>query len=200
MTEENNFTEEENITEEQEIRNVMSALIKHWKIGIVFIILISIAVVGLFLTLFWVIEINTLGGNGTWTIGDFSLADIIGFFLILLGWELLIVVLPTIAVLGSLFGLWWRSLPQDEKDELRNLDDKDKKKTHYGKGTGGFNFILFIAIIIIVYIDGNLFTAIGTIPYVYWFQVCVEALFWLFIFVGLPALILGLIYLKKKYT
>jgi len=173
---------------------------KHWKVGIVFILGIIGAIIGIILTLFLVIERSAIGGGGAWNIGLFSIGDIILWFLTVALWEFLIVILPTIAYMAITWGVWWSLLEESEKKEFRERERREEKiKDKGGAASGVFGFFVFIAFLIIITIEGNLWTPIGTIPYVYWIQKILWSAFWIIIVLGIPALIAGIYYLRKKW-
>ncbi|MBD3214056.1 MAG: hypothetical protein GF311_15710 [Candidatus Lokiarchaeota archaeon] len=171
---------------------------KHWKAGILFIALGLVAVIGALLTLFFHINTSTIGNGGQWTIADFSLQTIIFWFLWLLLWEVLFVVIPTAAVMGGLGYFWWTRLEESEKELFRERDKKEQKVNKPGAASGILGFFVFIAFIIITLIQGTFDAPLGTIEYVYWIQTCLWSVFWVLIFLGIPATIGGLYYLRKK--
>jgi hypothetical protein len=172
---------------------------RHWKVGILWIIGIVGAVVGAILTLSFVIVNSDIGGYGTWTIGDFSFGTVIIFLLWLALWELLFVGLPAAAYFGLTFGLWWYRLPDEEKELIKQKRGKEEGMKQKSNAAGGvFGFIVFIVFLILISIDGNLFTRFNSIPYTYWIITFFWAIFWICIVVGIPGLIGGLVYLRKK--
>lgn len=168
---------------------------KHWKAGTLFIILGIVAVVGAILTLFFHIDFSNIGNGGQWTIGEFSIKDIIFWFLWLILWEVLFVVIPAAIVIGGLGYYWWSNLDEKEKDQFKQREKKEKKSE---AASGVFGFFIFIAFLILTIIGGTFDTPIGTIPYVYWIEVWLWSAFWVLLIIGLPALIGGILYLRKK--
>ena len=96
-------------------------------------------IIGLFLVLIWFINTSTIGGQGTWHVGDWTLNYVIGFMILLCLWELLFVGVPTALFFGVGGYLWWRRLPEEKKQEYRGREKKEKahKKEKYGGGGGG---------------------------------------------------------------
>lgn len=169
---------------------------KYWKMGTLFIILGIIAVIGAILTLFFHINNSPVGGGGKWSIGDFSIGTTIGWFLWLLLWEVLFVVIPTAIVIGGIGYFWWRGLGEEEKELFRGREKKEKKSEAAG---GAFGFIVFIMFLVIVYLNGNFFVEFENIEYQYWIITWLWAAFWVLIIPGIPALIAGIYYLRKKW-
>ena len=171
---------------------------KHDTTFIVLIVAGVCAIVGAFLVVFWFIEMSPLGGQGTWTFNDWTLNYVVGFMILIILSELLFVGVPT----GLFFGvggyLWWRKLPEEEKQEFK---DREKKKTHrkreYGGG-GGFSFFMFIAFCIYIAVDGNYNAAFGSRSYSYWILSWFYTMIWIFIVLGTPvAVILLIVYFTK---
>ncbi len=141
----------------------------------------------------WHIETTPIGNYGTATIDQWSLDWIVGFVIVLILWELLFVGLPA----GLFFGLggyfWWQRLPADEKEWYK----KEEKKSHKSRNAGGsFGLVLFIAYCIYIAIEGNYYTAFGSLPYTYWVYSYLLTMVWLLIIIGIPIAIAGLIYLR----
>ena len=128
---------------------------KHLTTFIVIIIAGACIVTGAILVLFWFIQTSPIGLQGTATFDQWSLDWIVGFYILVILWELLFVGIPT----GLFFGvggyIWWNRLPDEEKQEFKA---RDKKKTHRKRnagGGGGFSFFVFIAYCIYMGIQGN---------------------------------------------
>lgn len=192
MSENNN----EDLAEFSFIRKMLK---RHWKAGIILIVGIVGVITGAILTLAFMINNSDIGGYGTWTIGDFSFGHIILFLLWLVLWEILFVGIPAAVFFGIFFGLWWYRLPAEEKALMERKDKEKGFKENSNAVSGVFGFIVFIVFIILISIDGNLFTRFNAIQYTYWIAKLFLALFWILIFVGIPCLIGGIVYLRKKF-
>jgi hypothetical protein len=180
---------------------VKSMIQKYWYMIIVFVVGVVGAIVGALLTLRFIIVNTPVGEGGTWTLAEFSLGTVILLFLWIFLWELLIVGLPVLAYFGIIFGLWWTNLPEDEKAKMKEQEAKEKTTGQkVNEGGGVFGFIIFITFLILVWIDGNLFTTFDSLSFTYWIIMWLWAIFWLAIFIGIPVLIGGLIYLAKKWN
>jgi len=172
-------------------------ILKHWKVFTVAIIGCVAAFAGALLVLFWFIDTSPIGAMGSATIGEWTLAWIWKFFIFLVLWELLIVGIPVVVAFGVGGYLWWNRFSAEEKAEF--------KGRWRGKGTaetGGFEFFMFIAYSIYIYIKGDLFTPLGDYPYTYWVNSWFLTLAWLLVIIGIPAaIILTIVYLtvwRKK--
>jgi len=171
--------------------------IKKHEIAIIAVIIGGIClIIGALFVLFWFMETTPLGGQGTWTFNDWTLNYIVGFIILVILWELLFVGIPA----GLFFGvggyLWWRQLPEEEKQEF-----KARETTHKNKdwcGGGGFSFFMFIAYCIYIAVDGNYNAPLGSQSYTYWIYSWFLTLMWIIIVLGIPVgIILLIVYFTK---
>jgi len=170
---------------------------KHQNAFIALIIGCICIIVGAFLVLFWIIEINPFVNPRTGTFNDWTLNYIVGLIILLILGELLFVGVPA----GLFFGvggyLWWRKLPEEEKQEFK---EREKKETHRKKdygGGGGFSFFMFIAYCIYIAVDGNYNAPFGSRSYSYWIYSWFLTLMWIIIVLGIPV---GIILLIVYFT
>ena len=130
------MSENEDISEEKFWKDT---LLKH-KMALIILIIAGIcAFIGVILVAIWVIEANPFVDPRTGTFNDWTLNYVVGMIILMILWELLFVGLPA----GLFFGLggylWWRGLPEEEKQEWKDRDKKEKshKAEKYGGGGGG---------------------------------------------------------------
>jgi flagellar basal body-associated protein FliL len=172
---------------------------EHWKPFTALIVLGVLAIISVIIVLVWFIETSPLGGKGTWTFNRWSLENVVGFIILIILWELLLVALPTGAIIGIGGYLYWRSLPEEEKQEFREREKKEKtrKKETYGGG-GGFSLFMFIAFCIYVAVDGHYRTQFGFLKYSYFIYSWLYTVAWMLIVFGIPAaIILFIVYMTK---
>ena len=88
--------------------------IKHW----VFIFILVVACIGALIgggaVLLSYIPASEVGGNGLWTLNEFSVGTSILWVLLLFLWEFLLVILPFIAFCGVVAGLYWFVIMPEE--------------------------------------------------------------------------------------
>ncbi|MBY9005589.1 MAG: hypothetical protein KGD63_02420 [Candidatus Lokiarchaeota archaeon] len=173
---------------------------KYWKILLLIVIGLVVAVIAAIFTLFGIFQNLEIGGYGAWSIGDFSVGDVILGCLWVLLLELLIVVLPTIAYLGLIFGIWWyKLLSQEDKDEFKRREKSSKNKfKKYSAGSGAFGFFVSIIFLIILHFDGNVFTDFSALSFTYFIETWLWATLWAFVIIGIPGIFALLYFLRKK--
>jgi hypothetical protein len=185
----------EELSDEQFWKNKIS---KHWKTFLVIIIAGIVAAIGALIVFIWFTGMSPLGRQGTATFNEWRMHWVVGFIILLTLSELVFVGIPA----GLFFGvggyLWWRRLPDEEKQEFK---DREKKRTHVARdagGGGGFSFFFFIAYCIYLAFDGHYNIPFGNEPYTYWIFAGFYTIMWLLIYIGIPvAVILLIVYFTK---
>ncbi|MHA1491172.1 MAG: hypothetical protein ACTSRI_16180 [Promethearchaeota archaeon] len=163
----------------------------HWKALILLIAAIVVLSIVAVIVLIWHIQTSPIGAYGTATFDQWSLDWIVGFAIVLILWELLFIGLPGGLFFGLGVYLWWKRLPADEKTWFKEQEKKSHKKRNAG---GGCGLLFFIAYCIYIAIDGNYSAAFGSQPYSYWVYSYLLMIGWLLIIVGIPGIILCVLY------
>ncbi len=175
---------------------------EHIPLLIVVIIAVVFAFIGALVVIIWFIETSPIGAQGTALIGDWSLDWIVGFYILVILFELLFVGIPA----GLFFGvggyIWWKRLPDEEKAEFKAREKKNKHRKRNTGGSGGGGLFMFIAYAIYMGTQGNYYTPFGNLPYSYWIYGMFYTLMWIAIIIGIPiCIILLIVYLtvwRKK--
>jgi hypothetical protein len=173
-------------------------VIRYWYIVLILGAVMVGAIIGFVLTLDWYVRTSAIGWYGTWTFNDFSLGEAALWLMFLLLWMLLFVVLPTLAVGGTIVAIvWFVVLPPDIKEEIKTRP----KGVRGGKRSGGggaIGFLLFVGLCIKVWVDGNWFTKFGSLSYSYFIQSWIIVFIWALVLIGIPGVIIGIIWLVRK--
>ena len=173
---------------------------KYWYFVLVYTIAIIGLIIGIFLVLKGYIESPDIAGGGSWTFNDFSLGTAILWVLFLCLREFLLVFLPFISFCGILTVIiWYKVLTDEEKRALKNMEKKEKHGKKIKKGGSGMSVLFFIAFAIAVYLDGNFWVPAGNLSYSYYIFAWLVGFFWTLIVLGIPILIGGMLYLRKKW-
>jgi hypothetical protein len=122
------------------------------------------------------------------------------FILYLIVWEFILVGIPVLVVMAIMYFGWWKRLPDKERKEYKDehLFGKSSKRSDAG---GGICFLINIAFIILVILDGNWAKPFATWTFDYLIHTYLWAIIWLAIIIGIPCLIGGtgwLIYEMRK--
>ena len=177
--------------------------IKNHLTAFIIIIIAGVCIVtGAVLVLFWFIETSPIGLQGTATLDQWSLDWIVGFYILMILWELLFVGIPTVLFFGVGGYIFWSRLPDEEKQEHKARDKKESHRKRNAGGGGGGSFFMFIAYCIYIGIQGNYYAPFGSQPYSYWVYSWFLTIMWILIIFGIPiCIILLIVYLtvwRKK--
>ena len=166
---------------------------EHIPLLIVVIIAVVFAFIGALVVIIWFIETSPIGAQGTALIGDWSLDWIVGFYILVILFELLFVGIPA----GLFFGvggfIWWKRLPDEEKAEFKAREKKNKHRKRNAGGSGGGGLLMFIAYAIYMGVQGNYYAPFSSQPYSYWVYGMFYTLMWMLIIFGIPICIILLI-------
>jgi len=165
---------------------------KHWKISILFIIGILLAVTGAILVFLWFVAEAQATNFIPATLDLWAMNHFITFVLHLLFWEAIYVGIPIIIAVLAIYFLWWKPLPDEERKEYKRRHLFGSESSNSDK-SGGISFLIFIAFAIKIYLDGNWNTPIASWSFNYLVYSCIWSLIWVAIIFGIP-IGLGLIW------
>ena len=169
----------------------------HWKILVLFIVGAILASIGAILVYLWFVGDAQLTGLVPATLGLWSMGHIVTFFLHLILWEAMIIGVPVILTIVGIIFLWWKKLPDDEKKEYKS-EHLFGKRSHRAEGGEGISFLVFIAFIIKIYLDGNWNVPFATWTFDYIVYSCLLALIWVLIIFGIPIVIGGTWWIRHE--
>jgi hypothetical protein len=177
---------------------------KYWLRAIPFVLIVIGAVVSMLYVFIWHVET----GDGvrvyaTMTFNEFTVGSVIGFILLLIVREILLVGLPALGALGITFAIvWFFTLTPENREELKNAfkrGEKGKKKpVSRSGGFGVFNFFIAIAFLIIVFAQGYWDTPFASLNVMYFVIWYIQAIIWIVIIFGIPAVIILILWLTNK--
>ena len=185
------------MTVETEIENDCCAwkefLRKHWNMLVYWIIVAIFAAIGAILVYLWFVGEAQSTSMVPMTLGQWTMGHSVTFILHLVFWEILTVGIP-VAIAAIVGWLWWKKIPDEERKEY----DFFGKRSRTENGGGGISFLFFIAFCIKVYIDGKWDIAIASWTLDYVVDSMITILVWGAIIFGIPATIIGLIWLSRQ--
>ena len=189
------------VTEETEPENGSDTwkefLRKHLNMLVYWIIAAIVAAIGGILVYLWFVQDAQSTGLVPTTLGLWTMGHLVTFLLHLIFWEVLLIGIPVIvaAVAGW---QWWKQIPNEERKEYQFFGKRSRTES----GGSGISFLFFVVFCIKVYIDGNWNVAIASWTLDYVVDSMITILVWGAIIFGIPAIIIGLIWLsyeiKKK--
>ena len=178
---------------------------KYWYLLVLVIIGVVGAFIGFILVILTFIDNTGTPPIATWTFDQFSVGAVVLIAVLLILWMLLIVVLPTVGYFGIIAGVsWWKILSSDEKSTLKIWMKQEDKKEHRKKrmkrsgGGGGFSFLTILALLIIVFIQGNWWTHFGDLNLSYFVIAYLTGIIWMVIIGAIVGTILLILFLLGK--
>ena len=168
---------------------------KHWKMLVLFVVGAILASIGAILVYLWFVGDAQLTGLVPATLGLWAMGHSITFLLHLIFWEFIFIGIPVIIAEAVTYFLWWKKLPDDEKEEYKS-EHLFGERSHRTEGGEGISFLVFIAFIIKIFLDGNWNVAFATWTFDYFVYSCIWAFIWVLIIFGIPIAIGGTWWLR----
>lgn len=110
---------------------------------------------GAILVFLWFAGEAQASGLVPWTLDLWAMDHSVVFLLSLLLWEVLFVGIPVMLAVVAVILLWWRKLPRVEREEYRRANLFSGRNSRRSEGQGAITFVVFIAFVIKIYLDGN---------------------------------------------
>ena len=129
-------------------------LSKHWQMFVVWVVVAIVAIIGAIYVFLWFVEEAQVTDLVPETLDKWTMGYLVTFLLNLLLWEVLFIVIPVIIVIAAIYFLWWKKLPDPERQEYKEGHLFGKSSTR-SDGGSAISFFINIAFIIKVYYDGN---------------------------------------------
>jgi hypothetical protein len=169
----------------------------HWGMAILIIVGVALAFLGAILVYLWFVGNSQSTGLVPATLALWTMGYLWSFMLNLIFWELLIVGVPVILSIALMYFLWWKRIPGNEQDEYRRgkiFGTRSRRRD----GSGGFSFLVSIAFVIIVYLDGKWNVPFSTWSFDYLVYTWLWALVWVLVIFGIPLIIGGTWWLRRE--
>jgi len=151
---------------------------KQWKMFLVIIGIIAGAVIGAIFVFLWVIDNGQATGLVPALIGQWTVGYCITFLLHLIFWEIIFVGIPLIVAAITLYMLWYRKLPKDEKFPSQGAAATG--------GGGGISFLIGIVWLVITWVEGRWDLAFESWTLNEWVYSWLAAFLWVLLIIGVP--------------
>ena len=122
---------------------------RRWGAVTVFVVAAALAVAWAVYVFWWFTEYAQSTGLVPTTLGLWTMGNLVDFIFYSVLWELVLVGIPAAAAAVAAW-MWWRRIPSEEKMRYHW-----SKRSRSAGGGGGVGFLLFVAFVIKVYVDGN---------------------------------------------
>ena len=175
-----------NTNEEQLDEEKRRFLLKHWKMTLVMAVCIAAAAIVALLVFLWVVNEAALVMPAS--LGDWTIGYLITFILHVIFWELLLVAtwgIPLAAI------MYW---------QFSKLPDADLWKPKGGRRESGdaFGFLIGIAWLIMLWIDGRWNQAFEVWTFTEWIYSWLIAAGWVLLIFGIPAVVILVLWLVNR--
>ncbi len=178
-----------------------SILRKYWYFALIFGLVLLGAIIGFLLVIQDYVNTSTIGGQGSWTFDQFSMATGLEWVIFLVLRIILFIVVPALVLVGILTGIiWYGVLPQELKEEIKTRSDEDDEKKKLSKGSEGggvFGFFMFIGVCIYVALDGHWETEFGNLSLGYFVDAWIAVFLWGLV-IAIIVAVLGILWFINK--
>ena len=172
-------------------------LSRHWKMLVIFVVAAVIAIIGAIYVFLWLIEEAQVTGLVPTTLNLWTIGHIVTFLIHLIFWEVIFIVIPVIITIVAIYYLWWKKLPDAEREEYRR-EHLFGKRSRWTDGGGAISLLINIIFIVKVYLDGNWNVPIASWKFEYLVYSYLWALAWILIIFGIPITIGATLWLRYE--
>jgi hypothetical protein len=159
---------------------------RHWLMCVLFIVAAIVAFIGAIFVFLWFVGEAQFTGLVPETLNLWTMGHIVIFILYVIFWEIIYIGIPVLIAALAVWRLWWKKLPDEERLEYKDKHLFFGKRSRRTDSGGGITFLINIAFIIKVYLDGN-----WNKPFAQWtFDYLVYSYLWVIILIlivfGIP--------------
>lgn len=152
---------------------------RHWKMTIVFAVIIAAAVAVAILVFLWFIDTAQTSGLVPSMLGEFTIGYLITLILHMIFWELALVASWVIVVVAAIYFLWYKQLPEEEQDITRGERGRREEGDAFG-------FLVAVFWLIITWIEGRWDLAFEAWTLDVWVYSWISAFLWVLLIFGIP--------------
>ncbi len=168
---------------------------KHWRMLVVFVVAAVLVAVGVVLVYLWFVGQAQMNGIVPSSLALWTFGHIFAFVVNLIFWELVLVGIPVVIAAIVAYQLYKR-LPADEREEYRRAR-LFRSRSRSRNTSGGFNFLITLAFLLKIYLDGNWNKPISSMSFDYLVYSFVTAVIAIAIIFGIPALVAGTWWMRR---
>ena len=161
---------------------------RHWTMLSVWIAAAVITVIGAILVFLWFVGDAQATSLVPGTLNLWTMGYLVTFLLNVLFWEIILIGIPVIVFVATMYFFWWKKLPVEERSEYQQKH-LFGKKSRSRDGGGAITFLINIGFIIKVYVDGNWNAPFATWKFDYLVYSYLWVIIWIAIIFGIPLVI-----------
>jgi hypothetical protein len=195
------MSDDENIIKRSDEDFWKSVLRKYWYFALIFGLILLGAIIGFLLIIQNYVNTSAIGGQGSWTFDQFSMATGLEWVIFLVLQILLFVVVPVLVIAGILTGIIWYGVFSEElKEEIKTRSDDEEEKRRLSKGSeggGAFGFFMFIGVCIYVILDGHWTTEFGDLSLGYFVDAWIAVFLWALV-IAIIVVVLAILWFINK--
>jgi hypothetical protein len=128
---------------------------RHWKMFVVFVTGAVLAFIGAIFVFLWFVGESQLSFLVPETLNLWTMGHLVTFIIHLIFWEAIYIGIPVLIAVVAVWQLWWKRIPDGERKEYKDKHLFRGKHSRWSDGGGGITFLINIAFIVKVYLDGN---------------------------------------------
>ncbi len=163
---------------------------RHWRMTIVFAVIIAAAAVVALLVLLWFVDTAQVTGLVPSTLGQWSIGLVITFCLHLIFWELLLVGSWLLVVVLVVIFQWYMKLPEEERRERPSRGRREEGDA--------FGFLVTVTWLIVVWVDGRWNLAFNSWTVNDWVYSFLAALSWDLLIFGVPIALFFIWWIRRE--
>lgn len=170
---------------------------KHWNMLVLFIVATVVAVISAILVFLWFVADAQVTSLVPRTLNLWTMGHLVTFLLHALFWEIILIGIPVIVFVATIYFLWWKKLSAEERHEYRHGHLFGKKSRSRESG-GAITFLVNIGFIIKIYLDGNWNVPFATWTFDYLVYSYLIIIIWIVVIFGIPLTIGAILWLHRE--
>jgi len=171
---------------------------RHWKMFALFIAIVIIAIIGAIYVFLWFVGEAQMSGLVPTTLNLWTMNYLVTFILHVIFWEIIFILIPVLIVIILIWQLWWKRLPDLERQEYKRGHLFFGSRSRTTDGGGAISLFINIVFIIKVLYDGKWNEPFAQWSFDYLVYSYLWALIWVLIIIGIPIAIGGIWWIRHE--